>query len=232
MVIGGQFHLSRCHPTTLKLPKFSKSKGKKAFASCFYTPKSTSPTLHSSSVLERRRNIMSMVNKLSIIQSSLRDGGEPSPWVNQHSCWYCGKNPKIHLNYFYILQIFHAYTKSGSLSSNLTFWGLIWPLRGLAQKCESTTVGAGSPWLCTWPPRPTSPPSLCIQIHTLYLWTLSPHSTPTSIIHGFALQPYTCKFFGKGRGGTDSMNSISKLLHFAMWVVCPTSNIPYVTLLS
>ncbi len=167
MVIGGQFHLSRCHPATLKLPKFSKSKGKKAFASCFYTPKSTSPTLHSSLVLKRRRNIMSMVNKLSIIQSSLntklRDGGEPSPWVNQHSCWYCGKNPKIHLGYFLILQISHAYTKSGSLSSNLTFWGLIWPLRGLTQKCEGTTVGAGSPWL---PPRPTSRPSLCIQAPT------------------------------------------------------------------
>jgi hypothetical protein len=118
------------------------------------------------------------------------------------------------------------------LSSNLTFWGLIWPLRGLTQKCEGTAVGAGSPWLCTWPPRSTSPPSLCIQIHTFYLWTLSPHSTPTSIIHGFALQPYTCKFFGKGRGRTDSMNSISKLLHFATWVVFLTSNIPYVTLLS
>ncbi len=45
------------------------------------------------------------------------------PWVNWHPCWCCDKNPKIHLNYFQILQISHAKTKSGSLSSNLTFFG-------------------------------------------------------------------------------------------------------------
>ncbi len=45
------------------------------------------------------------------------------PWVNWHPCWCCDKNPKIHLNYFQILQISHAKTKSGFLSSNLTFLG-------------------------------------------------------------------------------------------------------------
>jgi hypothetical protein len=41
-----------------------------------------------------------------------------------------------------------AQTKSGSLSSNLTFWGaLIRPLRGLTQQGQGTHVGAGSPWL-------------------------------------------------------------------------------------
>jgi hypothetical protein len=29
-------------------------------------------------------------------------------WVNQHPRWYHGKNPKIHLMYFSILQIAHA----------------------------------------------------------------------------------------------------------------------------
>jgi hypothetical protein len=37
--------------------------------------------------------------------------------------WYHGKNPKNHLNYFKILQTFHASTKS---SSNLTFlWAFL-----------------------------------------------------------------------------------------------------------
>jgi hypothetical protein len=34
------------------------------------------------------------------------------------------KIPKIHLNYFQILQTLHSYTKSGTLSSKLTFFEL------------------------------------------------------------------------------------------------------------
>ncbi len=55
------FTYQNATPATLKLPKFSKSKGekKKVFASCFYTPQELyiPRALHSSLVLERRRNI-------------------------------------------------------------------------------------------------------------------------------------------------------------------------------
>jgi hypothetical protein len=44
--------------------------------------------------------------------------------VNKRPHWYCGKNLKIHLNYFDILPTSLQYNKSVSLSSNLTFLGL------------------------------------------------------------------------------------------------------------
>jgi hypothetical protein len=88
---------------------FPKVRGgkKKSLQAAFTPPRalhSKSFTFQLSPRKKTQHNITSMVNKLSIIQSSLniklRDGGEPSPWVNQYSCWYCGKNHKIHLNYF------------------------------------------------------------------------------------------------------------------------------------
>ncbi len=49
-----------------------------------------------------------------------RGQDEPAP----HPHWYHGKNPKIHLNWFLILQICRAWSKSGILNPNLTFFGL------------------------------------------------------------------------------------------------------------
>ncbi len=81
------------------------------------------------------------------IFSNKRSSKILTPWVHQHPLWYRWKIPKIHLNYFSLLQIFRAQTKSRSLSSNLTiFWDFIRPLRGLAQKGKGTNVGAGSLW--------------------------------------------------------------------------------------
>ncbi len=34
--------------------------------------------------------------------------GKIRPWAKQHLCWYHSGNPKIHLSYFYVLQISHA----------------------------------------------------------------------------------------------------------------------------
>jgi len=65
------FTYQNATPATLKLPKFSKSKGekKKVFASCFYTPKSF--TFQLSLRKKTQHNITSMVNKLSIIHTKL-----------------------------------------------------------------------------------------------------------------------------------------------------------------
>ncbi len=38
------------------------------------------------------------------------------------------------------------FKQSKSLSSNLIFLGLIWPLRAFIQKGEGANVGVGSPW--------------------------------------------------------------------------------------
>jgi len=54
----------------------------------------------------------------------LRASGEPAPK------FVSGKNCKMHINCFQILQISHVWTKLGSLSSNLTFFGLNMATKG------------------------------------------------------------------------------------------------------
>ncbi len=49
------------------------------------------------------------------------------------------------------------------------FWGLIWPLRGLAQKGEGTNVGAGFPLAVT--KCVTSSPTYLITTYIAYLHT-------------------------------------------------------------
>ncbi len=59
--------------------------------------------------------------------------------------WFKSQNPFI--LFLNITNISKSLIKSGYLSSNLIFLGLIWPLRSLGKKkVKGTKVGASSPW--------------------------------------------------------------------------------------